>query len=159
VSAGGVLEPQWRSLGGQFDREPAVASNKDGRLELFAIGGDGRLHGLAQTAPNQGWPSAWKDWGDLPKEGPHGDLGLGRNQDGRLEIFVRPANGEILHTWQTTAGGTLRGEWSSLGGAFVRGPRVGNNQDGRLELFALDAAGGVHHDWQIEPNGSWASHA
>jgi hypothetical protein len=37
---------------------PAVAAAADGRLELFAVGADGALYHMWQTAPNGGW----SDW-------------------------------------------------------------------------------------------------
>jgi hypothetical protein len=45
-----------------------------------------------------------------------------QNRDGRLEIFVEKSDGEIIHTWQASAGGTwvgakpgVRAQWFSLG--------------------------------------------
>ena len=44
----------WHSLGGDV-RQPSVATNADGRLEVFAVGGDDALWHTWQTAPNNGW--------------------------------------------------------------------------------------------------------
>src|SRR5207244_2840908 len=51
----------WRSLGGQLDGDPTVALNHDGRLEVFAVGTDGRAYHIYQRwfdpfgAPWSGW--------------------------------------------------------------------------------------------------------
>ena len=73
------------------DRCPARGRNADGRLEIFARGGDGAVWHNWHTAPNNGW-SGWYSlggWIDLLEVGP--------NADGRLEVFAR--------------GGSLTGEW------------------------------------------------
>ena len=70
----------WYSLGGWIDRLD-VAKNADGRLEIFARGGDGALWHKWQTAPNNGW-SGWYSlggWIDMLDVGtkcrwPSGDL-------------------------------------------------------------------------------------
>src|SRR4051812_39054140 len=41
----------WESLGG-VNKQIAVANNKDGRLEVFAIGSDNALYNIWQVAPN-----------------------------------------------------------------------------------------------------------
>jgi hypothetical protein len=54
----------WQSFGGWgvgWISSPVVASNADGRLELFMVG-DGQLWHIWQTAPNSGW-SSWENFG------------------------------------------------------------------------------------------------
>src|SRR4051812_40942361 len=42
----------------------AAERNADGRISLFAIGGDGALYGRYQTAPGGGWnPDGWSSFG------------------------------------------------------------------------------------------------
>ena len=45
----------WASLGGGIVGDQAVASNKDGRMEVFVRGTDLGLWRRWQTAPNNGW--------------------------------------------------------------------------------------------------------
>ena len=51
----------WYSLGGWIDLLK-VASNDDGRMEIFARGGDGAVWHIWQTAPSNGW-SGWYSLG------------------------------------------------------------------------------------------------
>ena len=47
----------WQPLGGRLASDPAVGVNPDGRLEVFAVGQDGALQHIWQTAPGAGWNS------------------------------------------------------------------------------------------------------
>ena len=137
----------WDSLGGWIDLL-TVASNEDGRLEVFGRGGDGAVWHNWQTAPNNGW-GGWYSlggWIDI--------LTVGKNQDGRLEIFARGGDGAVWHNWQLTPNGDWSG-WNSLGG-WIDLLTVANNQDGRLELFARGGDGAVWHNWQTAINSGWS---
>lgn len=67
-----------------------------------------------------------------------GNLAVGRNNDGRLEVFGRgtDTSGAMYHNWQNTPNGTWSG-WYSLGGVWSRDPVVGRNSNGHLEVFAV----------------------
>ncbi|HEY5474409.1 MAG TPA: hypothetical protein VIK32_14625, partial [Candidatus Limnocylindrales bacterium] len=84
------------SLGGVLTSAPAVAINKDGRLEVFVRGTDSASWHVWQTAPNNGW-SGWASLGGILSDGP----AVGSNADGRLEVFARGAALNLIHTWQT----------------------------------------------------------
>src|SRR5437764_14713936 len=95
----------WASLGGQLSGgTPSVARNADGRLEVFADGqGTAGLevHHIWQTAPGGGW-SAWGSLGAPPPGDVLGAIDVGRNADGRLEVFARfgaMSAGVIWHIW------------------------------------------------------------
>ena len=60
-----------------------VGGNQDGRLEVFARGGDGAVWHNWQTAPNNGW-SGWDSLGGWIDR-----ISVAGNADGRLEIFAR----------------------------------------------------------------------
>ncbi len=66
-----------------------------------------------------------------------GQLAVGRNADGRLELFKVDSTGELRHRWQKEAGGDWSA-WASLGGSFLPGPTVVSNADGALEVFAVE---------------------
>ena len=78
----------------------AVAQNADGRLELFAAAGaDAPTHTLWhvwQTAPNSGWSEPAVRGHRLTSPPT-----VGRNADGRLEVFAVREGGALWHTWQT----------------------------------------------------------
>jgi GH25 family lysozyme M1 (1,4-beta-N-acetylmuramidase) len=78
--------------------------------------------------------------------------GVGRNPDGRLEVFGVGPKGNLVTAFQKTAGGAWS-DWFSLGGNLDGRPAVNNNLDGRLELFVRSAAGAMEHAWQDAPNG------
>ncbi len=100
--------------------------------------------------PTSGWQSL------------HGGLSsriaVGRNQDGRLEVFARGMDGGLWHVWQTSPNGTWSG-WSSLGGVITSDPCVVSNADGRLEVFARGTDNAVWHVWQTKPNNGWSNWA
>jgi hypothetical protein len=79
-----------------------VASNPDGRLEVFGRGpgafGD-LLHQL-EIQPN-GTLSGWLSRGNEGLSRP----AIGANGDGRLEVFATDSSGSLNHVWQLVPGG------------------------------------------------------
>jgi len=154
-SAGGVLGQPGTPIVGSA----AVGKNQDGRLEVFGVGQDKALHHIWQTSPNNGWSS----WSSLAAPPPGIDIGDPRvinNQDGRLEVFVQAADGNVWHVWQTAPNNGWS-SWSSLGippaGVANGAPFVGRNSDGRLELFVTGDDGNLYHMWQLAPNSGWST--
>jgi hypothetical protein len=146
---------------GLLDRGFDVAQNKDGRLEVAALGGDYAVWHRWQTAPN----GDWSDWSSLGHPGgPLLEAGgpvLARNGDGRLEVFTTATDGAVWHRWHRVGGGGWA-DWSSLGGpgglppAYSQRPAVAQNGDGRLELFAVARSGMLWHRWQRVGGGGWS---
>ena len=66
-----------------------------------------------------------------------GNLAVGQNIDGRLELFKTNAKGTVLHRWQKVPNGEWSA-WASLGGTVADGLAVSAGADGKLELFAVD---------------------
>lgn len=86
-------------------------------------------------------------------------ISVGKNADGRLEVFAVGPKGNMLTSFQEEPNGDWS-EWFSMGGNLDGAPAVGNNQDGRLEIFARDAGKAMVHAWQDAPNGkigNWAT--
>ncbi|GAA1019813.1 hypothetical protein Aple_061260 [Acrocarpospora pleiomorpha] len=154
----------WQPLGtipGAVTGGAAVASNKDGRLEVFALTTNGTLHHMWQLAPNGGW-SGWAQLGDFDVIG---GLSAVTNKDGRIEVFVT-GNQRLWSFYQFTPGGS----WGLLdlgtpSASTSLGPVSGaRNKDGRMEVFAVGAAsspygGGlssVYHKWQRIAGGDWS---
>jgi hypothetical protein len=110
----------WENFGspqGRIIGTPAVGSNTAvgpaGRLEVFVVTDDGAWWHRWQIAPNGGW-SGWDRSFSVRPVG-HGDLAVGCNADGRLEVFG--CDGDLAHTWQDLGSDTL---WWK--GAFDDGP-------------------------------------
>jgi hypothetical protein len=165
----------WASLGKPEKAgigRPFVQHNQDGRLEVFAVGG-GEIFNIWQVFPNAGWTDGWQSLASPSSElsaqgvGFGADLDshvVGRNADGRLEIFARGVN-VLWQKWQVAPNGGWS-KWKPLGDTLPRGVgltdhfTVGRNQDGRQEVFAVadDRADllSVSHIWQTAPNGGWS---
>lgn len=158
----------WASLGapsGVRVTALAVAQNQDGRLELFAVcDGVPCVAHTWQTAPNEGW-SSWHALSDadIPYSPTMGALALtvGRNQDGRLEVFALSNQFGLVHSYQESPS---RGPWSSwavLGkpsGVSLTAMAVGQDASGILEILGLTTDGTLWHTWQTRPGWShWNS--
>jgi GH25 family lysozyme M1 (1,4-beta-N-acetylmuramidase)/acylphosphatase len=88
-----------------------------------------------------------------------GEPAVGKNPDGRLEVFAVAPKGDITTAFQTSAGGAWS-PWYSLGGDLAGRPVLANEKDGRLEIFARGSDNALWHAVQDAPNGkmgSWAS--
>jgi hypothetical protein len=132
-----------------------VATNADGRLELFAIYPDGSVQHNWQLYDNAP-ANAWSGWYSLG--GNANLLAVGRNQNGLLQLFVRGSDKKLWTIVQSSA--TDFGKaWYSLSGRTgldLQGTAlvVGTNADGRLEVFTLGLANvnSVWHIWQNHVN-------
>lgn len=88
-----------------------------------------------------------------------GPSAVGRNSDGRLEVFASDG-ATVYHKWQSVTGNGWS-NWVSLGdppGDFPVQLRVGSNADGRLEVFTVAYDGTIGHRWQAV-GGDWSSWA
>lgn len=145
---------------------PAVGQNADGRLELFAISFSGNAYHDWQTAPNGGWSG----WQPMPSGGldiPAGVPAVGRNLDGRLEVFVAiKDHGYIQHIWQSAANSPFVANWATFPDQGFDSPgrlSVGQDHDGRLEVFGARIISDQTHQlfeyYQLHPNGagSWSA--
>ncbi|NIM95763.1 MAG: putative baseplate assembly protein [Anaerolineales bacterium] len=145
---------RWASFGvpklGVKVGQIAVGRNKDGRLEIFAGGTDGSLWHRWQIAPNDGW-SGWHSLGKPSAKAAVGQLAIGSNKDGRLEVFTHGSDGRIWHIWQVLPNDGWS-KWSSLGAPSntvgIRALDVHRNEDGRLEVFVCGTDGRLWHRWQ-----------
>jgi hypothetical protein len=154
----------WAWLGGPvIGGRPVAGRNADGRLEVFGHAGGGPglevVHAW-QATPGGGW-SAWDSLG-APPTGNLGDLALGENGDGRLELFVREglmSSGVAWHAWQEVPPATGWAAWDTLGsppgGLANVTAEVGRDADGRLEVFAFASDGALWHIWQ-QAAGGWS---
>lgn len=160
----------WMSLGGPIASDVALARNRDGRLEVFALGTNNAvIHQSELIDPSNfecfpdmtanpawhSWQTTWSGWQSLGGTFV-GTPAVGQNADGRLEVFARGADNIMYHIWQTTPGGGWS-DWGSLGWRIGGNPAVGTNKDGRLEVFARGTDNKIYHQWQVTANGGWST--
>jgi hypothetical protein len=137
-----------------------VGRNADGRLEIFAVGDDQALWQKWQVAPNDGW-SEWKTLGTPASDTSLTDqFAVGRNQDGRQEVFAVGSDGSVWQIWQTAPNDGWS-NWARLGkppAGIRRSDRItaGTNLDGRQELFLMGEDDALWHIWQAFPNAGWS---
>jgi hypothetical protein len=180
ISPNGAWRDGWRSKGKPSPeigiKAHVVGKNADGRLEIFGIGDDHALWQKWQVAPNNGWSDTWKSLGSPDFRNLTGQFTVGRNQDGRQEVFAVAAVDVlrfVAQNWQTTP----NGGWSGWKGALVitvplgvlaqggtqlairESDRitVGRNEDGRQELFVIAEDDALWHIWQAFPNAGWSN--
>jgi hypothetical protein len=149
----------WASLGKpeQTDLGRLFAQrNQDGRLEVFAIGMGG-IFNILQVAPNGGWREGWLNKG-APSSSVHiKSHVVGKNADGRLEIFAIGDDDALWQKWQVAPNNGWS-EWKTLGSpgrdiSLTDRLTVGKNQDGRQGVFAGGSDGNLWQIWQTAPNG------
>lgn len=88
---------------GGFVDHPVAGASADGRLELFLTGSDGNIYHSWQVQASDGWSSPWLSEGSAGGGFGAAAPGLGRNGDGRLELFAVGRDGNLYHKWQTVA--------------------------------------------------------
>jgi len=139
-------------LGGAYlSTNVATANNADGRMQVFVVGGDGRVYSKWQTSVN----SSFSDWFDTNGPVSRG-IATGVNADGRLEVFAVDGDGALQTSFQTSVNGSLS-EWYDLGGAELSGIlATANNADGRMQVFAVGGDGILYTKWQTSVNGSFS---
>lgn len=170
ISANGGWAPYWEDLFSDINNtlsDLVVANNQDGRLELF-------LANSFTQQINHTWQtqaSNSQSWVTMTPLEPFANvkygLNVGRNSDGRLEIFFHGNNtsNTCYHAWQVSP----NSDWSNNeyllpDNSLSDMPdaskiAVGNYDDGRLAVFAIGTASGVfgiHVKYQTGPT-SWSS--
>lgn len=132
---------------------PTIATNADGRAEIFAVANNQQLVHSWQTGP-----TTWSPW--LPMGGRvSGRPTVLRNADGRLEVFAISVTGEILHAWQVAPNSAWT-DLFSLGGHFSPDIGVGAavNFGGQLELFVVGSDDTLYHAWQAMTPTGWSGY-
>jgi subtilisin family serine protease len=113
----GTFTP-WLTLDGQLSRI-AVARNSNGLLEVFGTNSLGQaFHRSAGLGVN-----AWLPWAQFNEPfavGPLYSMATETNADGRVEVFAVNFNGQLWHSWQTTAGSLTYSAWTQLTSAAIR---------------------------------------
>ncbi len=143
----------WSSLGGTDLKKINVTRNSDGRLVLFAIGGDNDAYERHQLSagPN----SEWSEWTTLNGSHNFKDISGTVSTAGRVTLFGLHTDGSVEHIWQTDPGGINWSAWSPLYGGQIQSIRAERNEDGRMAVFAIGGDGQVYYRWQAVPDGYW----
>jgi hypothetical protein len=129
-----------------------VATNADGRLEVFAMGGDGYLYHRWQAAPSSASFSGWSNLGNAGSV----DYDVIRNQDGRLEVAILRDDGVIFRRSQVAA----NGGWGDLatfptsGGSAKKSIALTREGRGNLVLLVRDNYGEIFTSRQLQA-GHW----
>jgi hypothetical protein len=101
----------WVDLGGNV-KQIAVATNPDGRMEVFAVSSDDRVLHLWQSTP--GTYAAWANLAGSARQ-----IALGTNADGSLDLFAVGTDGAVYDDQQASPGSVLYDGWVPLGGVVV----------------------------------------
>lgn len=144
----------WMQLGGHDLKQIVAGRNQDGRLELFALGGDGAVYHCWQIPG--GSSQRWTGWSKLGGTRLR-TISVSPDASGRLNLFSVGGDGRVWQTRQAVINGSWT-EWTNLGGSDIDFVVPIQNQDGRIELFSVDyrdsKAQGIWHKWQ-ELSGEW----
>jgi len=152
-TSGGGAWTGWTSLGGPVTGPPAAAVDATGHPQVFtATAGHLLVHDYYRNGN-------WAGWAQAPGKPLYvGVPGIATNTDGRLEVFARSTNGDLLHVWQLSRTGTgwggpgrLVGNGCSTDPAVFSG--INGEHGGRLEAFCMDSTFGssVFHTVQLSP--------
>jgi hypothetical protein len=156
---------QWERLykPNNYIKWAKAISNQDGRLELFVIEAPtGTLWHKWQLSPGSWTWSSWKPMGkplgaDIDQ---FRDLAVGRNEDGRLEVFVKTKNHGIWHRYQLIANGYWS-HWESLGSPsdtnIAYDIVVTHDNANRLWLWSTGGDGNIWFRNQVQPNSGWCA--
>ncbi|WP_061249869.1 hypothetical protein [Leptospira alstonii] len=136
----------WENLGGNFAGKPAVCSWGLNRLDICAIGIDGKMHhkswgGTKWSPQGQGW----EDLGGqfmLDKTPAVCSWGLDR-----LDICGIGTDGKMYHkSWGGTKWSPQEKDWEHLGGGpFASSPTVVSWGLNRFDIFAIGTDGKMYH--------------
>jgi hypothetical protein len=147
-----------RSLGGPIIASDITVAEFDGqrsdaRLVVFVRDTNNVVWYLHQMQPNG---TTWSNWISLGGQF-IGNVAVGRNWDGRLDLWVRAPNNFVYHTFQRETDSTASWNgWSLFGGILHSDVGVGMNRDRRLEIFGIGIDGALWHRWQVTPGGAWS---
>jgi hypothetical protein len=135
---------RWETLGGDWEEffSPSIATNADGRLQVFIVGKNDRLYSKWQL-PTGGWSSQWLDLGGNWARPALARPSVEQNSDGRLELFMLGNDLHLYHKWQLQPNDNAGWSgWASLGDPVAADsvPQVILNNTGHLTVF--QATGG-----------------
>jgi GH25 family lysozyme M1 (1,4-beta-N-acetylmuramidase) len=139
---------------------PCVATNSDGRIELFAVGNTGYLYHKYQTNNDSGF-SSWVALSTNNLWSVNCQPAVHLNSVGQMELFIPGTDGQINHTWEQTAGNST--SWTSFG--VISGVKVGQtcklatglDQNGGSYVYAVSTNGPLYESYQSAPGSAWSA--
>jgi hypothetical protein len=144
-------------LGGNWEEgaDISVASENDGRVDVFVIDGLGSLQNNFQTSINS---TNWNGWHNISSAvGITSRTTVARDAFGILNAFVLGTDGICYYKTETAANSPASWtSWSSLGTnkwATDAKPVIAQDQNGALELFIVGSNQSVYHNYQS--SGAW----
>ncbi|WBP91385.1 PIG-L family deacetylase [Kitasatospora cathayae] len=152
---GGGWTTSWADLQGSWVRDGlAAAQASDGRVDVFAPSVNGILH-WRQSAPNSA--TYVQDTSALGPA-PAGPITVGKNADGRLEIFYDQGGTAQAATQYVQSDGTWTTSPSPMDGPVsMEGVSVVTGGDGRNTVVTRNGGGGVSMTSQTAANTGFAS--
>lgn len=143
------------TLDGNLLRDFVVTNNADGRVELFALGGDRAIYHRWQTAPNgstwSGW--AWEGGANLV------DFDVVLTQDGRLQVFALGSDGAVLEKHQVCANCSFGGWSTVLSNTGLVSLHAAVSLTGRISLFGTNVPGELFVSSQGAPGAAFPGFA
>lgn len=126
-----------------------VERDSEGFLQVFTVAADNTVWNISQ-ARNK-WD--WKQLGTPSTKSPIISISAGRNEDGRVELFVS-SGGNLWHNYEESDARqqVSWSGWSTLGNPFtepVAQTAVILNQDNALQVFVTTSAGQTASVWTL----------
>lgn len=118
----------------------------DGNVELFSVKKNGEV--VHSWIEGGGKRTPWHSLGGQVSQ----DICVGRDEDKRLEVFVRGTDNKMYLKHKKNEWGDWS-DWIDMGGNIRSAPKVESFGDGNLGVFAVGQDGAMWHKWQHEPNG------
>jgi Domain of unknown function (DUF1906) len=123
---------------------PAVTSEANGGLTLFAVNGSGKVvHAWQQTGAPNGWMWAGRIGSGSPGT-IAGDPATALEPGGSVGVFVSDSDGTVMTTRQQTADdNTGWTRWTALGGACASSPVPFSPSSGTLSVICITESGSL----------------
>ncbi len=141
----------WSNLEGLDLKKIEVGSMSDGRLILFAIGGDNDTYERHQVTPDGGW----SDWSTLLGSNNFKGISCTISKAGRVTLFGLHFDGSVDFIAQTNPETDAWSPWSPLYGSEIQSIESYSNWEGRMLISSIGGDGKVYNRWQAAPDGSW----
>lgn len=128
--------PGFGPLGGQSDRQPALASPYANRLELYHVGLNDKALWFRY------FENVWHDWSSLGRP-LNREITSGcaaASQYGFMGGYVRGADNAM---WEKAWEDGRWQPWRSVGGQFTSGPAAASPAPGRVELYGRGTDGAI----------------
>jgi hypothetical protein len=135
----------YEPLGGFCTTAPTVVTSADGRVYMFVLSSGGTAFMKYETTPG----GAMTDYIQLPGSGYSSQITAALNADGRIQVYVRGAAGDLLTSEQSAVGSF--GAFKSLGGFFTSDPVAAVGADGRIVTVVAVEGGSAFLNVQAQP--------